>query len=329
VPAEQWRLRLLPDHLSDERSFADVSKEIHSTRLSFIGRFVPRNRDDFNGTRFKELMSLAAGATSKVDHLGFLWMAMRELSIGGWDPARSEEWRELANQWPSTAAWLGLHGVLNTGVLAAFHTQSDLAGKAPVDSKIFPYGPFASEFYSTGLICETSVWKARRFRAAVELATRHAAQSADPSGAIAIRASAKLRLAQLGRPWLIPDALGDYRKVWRTREKNGVTASAVGEALVEYGFAQFQVRSRIHIGEGAALQRMREGVRLLESDARPGRVGFLVRGKRKFAYALAQAGQHDEATLEKQAADDLGRLHGILGQLNRDEERERRGSAAQ
>ncbi len=171
------------------------------------------------------------------------------------------------------------------------------------------------------------VWKARRFHAAVELATRHAAQTADPSGAIAIRASAKLRLAQLGRPWLIPDALGDYRTVWRAREKHGATASAVGEALVEYGFAQFQVRSRIHIGEGAALRRMREGVRLLESDASPERIGFLVRGKRKFAHALAQAGRHDEAASEQRAADELGRLHGILGQLNSDEERERRGSA--
>ncbi len=149
APIKQWRVRFLPDRLSDERSFADVSKEIQSTRLSFVGRFAPQNRHDFSAARFKELIALAAGVTSKVDQLGFLWMAMRELSIGGWEPTRGEEWRELAHRWPSTAAWLGLHGVLNTGVLAAFHTQSDLAAKVPLNGAAFPYGPFASEFYST------------------------------------------------------------------------------------------------------------------------------------------------------------------------------------
>jgi len=325
VPAEQWRVRFLPDRLSDERSFAGVSKEIHSTRLSFIDRFTPLGRDDFSAVRFEQLMTESVAATSKIDQLGFLWMAMRELSIGGWDPARADAWRTLSKKWPSTAAWLGLHGVLNTGVLAAFHTQSDLAAKAPLDGATLPYGPVASEFYSTGLICETSAWKARRFRAAVQLSTLHAAQSEDPSGAIAIRASAKLRLAQLGRPWLIPDALSDYRKVWRAREKIGASASAVGEALVEYGFAQFQVRSRIYVGKGAALKRMREGVCLLESDSSSARIGFLVRGKRKLAHALTQAGRVDEAASEQRAADELARAHGVLGQLNRDEQRESRG----
>jgi len=318
--AEDWALRAIPDRLSDGKSFAAVEQEIQSDTLSFIGRFGPRDRSDFNMRRVDRFLGLArkeAEGGNNVDRLSYLWMAMRDLSIGeAWELARAEKWVELCEQWPSVAAWLGLHGPLNTGVSAAFHTQNDLRSRGFFRDREFPYGPYASEFYSMGLACETPRWQRRRFAAAVQLASRHTALHAhDPSGALAIRASANLRLAWLGRPWLVWSALSDYRRVCRIREKIGADNSVVGEALVESAFAEFQVARFVPWKRTSALARMREGVALLESKITPPRAGFAVRAKRKFALALEQAGFRDEAEAQKKGAAELATRYGMLGQL--------------
>jgi hypothetical protein len=319
---EEWKLRFFHDRLAGERSFSSVSQEIFSHRLSFLGRFVPCGKADYQPERFKKLINLSEGAVvHRASQLGFLWMALRELSVGGWHPERTDEWLRICDLWPSTAAWTGMHGTMVTSVLAAFHTRNDLLlrqGRSPETDSDFPYGPMASELYSMGLICETQQWKRRRFEAAVKLATRHADRSPrKPDGALGIRASAHLRLARLSRPWHVYSALADYRSAYRFREQNGDSASAVGEALSEWAFAEFQLRHLIHFPINTALNKMREGVRLLESDPAAHRVGFRIRGKRKLAQALSQAGRHDEADVEQREAEKLARSHGILGQLER------------
>lgn len=321
INAKQWTLRYFHDNISDRRSFGGVRHDIYSNGLSFIDRFAPRNKDDFSRTRFDKLLEISKETTQqKAGQLGFLWMALRELSTSGWCPDRSDEWLRLSNRWPSTAAWTGLHGALYFSALAAFHTRNDILlrdGRSPEDDPKFPFGPMASELYSTGLRCETPQWKKRRFEAAVKLASRHADRSPKSSdGALAIRASAYLRLAQLGRPWHAYNALSDYRNAYRLRERNSASPSAVGEALSEWAFAEFYVRHLMHFRTEAALKKMREGVRLMDSDPDPNRVGFLVRGKRKLADALRQVDHHDEADRELKSAEALARKHGILGQVN-------------
>lgn len=212
-----------------------------------------------------------------------------------------------------------MHGTLSTSVLAAFHTRNDLLqrqGRSPAEDAGYPLGPMASELYSMGKICETPRWKRRRFQAAIELATRQANRDpANSAGSLAIRASSYLRLAQLYRPWHLYNALADYRRAYRIRERNGDSSSAMGESLSEWAFAEFQLRHLIHLRADEALNKMREGVRLMETDPNPHRIGFRIRGKRKLAQALSQAGQHDEAEAERLQAEELARSFGILGQL--------------
>jgi hypothetical protein len=317
IPAE-WAPAAIADRLSDGKSFPKIQDEITSTALSFIGKFGPRERSDFDMRRVEKLLGNAAEAATQAsftDQLSYLWMAMRELSIGqASELARTQKWIDLANQWPFVAAWLGLHGPLATGVSGAFHTQNELRQLGFAADRPFPYGAYASEFYSMGKACATPLWKKRRFSAAIDLATRHASlHPDDPTGALAIRASAKLQLAQLGKPWLACGAIADYRRVCRIRERNGANDSAIGEALVESAYAEFHVSPLLRRYE---LGRMREGVRLMEKEILLSRAGFIVRAKRKFSDALKKFGSLDEAEEQLKQATEIGRKYGVLGQLS-------------
>lgn len=316
--SEEWKLRFFHDRLANRTSFLDLNREIYSSKLSFIGRFAPRSAMNYSPARFYRLLGLAEQEPAhNASRLGLLWMALREVSVGGWRDDRADEWQHICDRWPAAAAWTGIHGTLSTSTLAAFHTRNDLLrrrGRLPEEDIGFPFGPMASELYSMGLICETPRWKRRRFEAAIKLATRHLDRHPG-GGALGIRASAHLRLAQLGRPWHIYSALSDYREGYRVRERSGASASALGESLSEWAFAEFQLRNRIHFRVEATLNKLREGVRLMETAPDPHKIGFLIRGKRKLAQALSQVGQHDEAAVEHREAEELARSFGILGQL--------------
>ena len=292
------------DALSDAVSFADVSREIVSDRLSLVGRFPTMGgRSGFSLSRAQALLADARNTPSKAmedyaDKLSRLWMALRELSKLAPDELDDSGWAawfELAAQWSGPSAWMGLHGPLKLGALAALQTRMDVARRR-VQPGPPPYGAFASEAYSIGKVSHTRKWQARRFLAARQLATRQAALSdADPSGAWLIRASATMQLARLGRPWMALVAQSDYRAALAHRLRHAATPSAVGEAQVELGFALFSVGRLLPWQRGEGLGLMREGVASLESDGADQRAGFIHRGREKLAIALDASGLKDEA----------------------------------
>lgn len=309
------------DLTSEYKSFRNIAREIHSEKLSLIGRFAPVDAGDYEQDRIDHLLTLAKDAQSRTARFSRLWMALRELCkspFDGADRAASAQWLEFARQLPSVAAWLGLHGPLNIGVSAAYHTQNALRRHGLLAADRFPYGAFASESYSIGINHARPVWKRLRFRAAERLATRHAElHSHDPSGALAIRGSARLRLARLGAPWLVWSALSDFRRACEIKEKLGADDSAMGEALLNRGLAEYAASGVLRYKRRSALDMMREGVRLMETNKNPARIGFIVSAKRKLADTLNHSGLHDEARIHREEATALAKEFGIIGQLGR------------
>lgn len=314
------------DISSDYKSFRQIRSEIHSERLSLINRFAPADSSDYAHGRIDYLLEQAHRAESRTAQFSRLWMALRELCKRGFDSSdavTAAQWLELSRRLPSIAAWLGLHGPLNVGVIAAYQTQNELRRRGSLANEAFPYGAFASESYSTGINHAQAGWKRLRFKAAERLATRHAdLHPHDPTGALAIRGSARLRLARLGAPWLVWSALSDFRHACEIKERLGASPSAMGEALFNRGVAEYAVSGVLRYKRRSALQMMREGVGLLETNRSPAQIGFIVSAKRKFADALKTAGMIDEASLHREEAVALAKQYGIIGQLGRLEDSE-------
>ena len=315
-----WILPNFCDWISPSKSFSQVEKEIRSEKLSLVGRFTPRDVADYSPARIAHLLKLAESEASRTGRFSRLWMALRELSKRRpeADAESAQRWLQLAQALPSTAAWLGLHGPLNVGVSAAYQTQNELRRVGALKDNAFPYGAFASESYSMGLNHREPAWQRFRFRVAERLATRHAELNPDhPSGALAIRGSARLRLARLGRPWLVWSALADFRRSYKLRVRRGANNSVLGEALVNWGLAEFAVSRILRYKRSGALDRVRDGVSHLESDVSAARAGFVVSAKRKFADALTEAGQLDEARQQAAEATAVAKQFGLISQLNR------------
>jgi hypothetical protein len=120
-----------------------------------------------------------------------------------------------------------------------------------------------------------------------------------------------MQLARLGRPWLIPEGLLDYRRMWRTRERIGASNSEVGEALVELAYAEFMVARHLPWLRRATLAKLREGVALMEGDRPQLRAGFVKRAKLKLADALHTAGLWDEARAQREDLTRFVRANGL------------------
>jgi hypothetical protein len=309
------------DLTSAYKSFRPIEQEIHSERLSLIDRFAPVDAGDYALDRIDYLLSESEQAPSRSAQFSRLWIALRELSkrrFDSLDSSSAAQWLRVARRLPSIGSWLGLNGPLNVGVLAAYHTQNELRRRGALDGELFPYGAFASESYSVGNNHAQPGWKRRRFRAAERLASRHAQLHAhDPSGALAIRGNARLQLARLGRPWLVWSALNDFKRACLIRERRGATPSQMGEALFDRAIAEFAVSNVLRFRRTSVLAMMREAVGYMEADRSPGRVGFLVSAKRKFADALEKAGETGEAEAQRESALALARQFGIISQLSR------------
>jgi hypothetical protein len=255
------------------------------------------------------------GQSTYADRLSRLWLALRELAqvpAEDIDREMAARWIRLCELWTSSAAWLRLHGPLELGVLATFHTRVDLRNRGFIVEPEFPYGPYASEAYSIAKYSERPSWQRRRFQASRQLATKQIAlQSADASGAFGIRASATMQLARLGRPWLVPQGLLDYRSMWRIRRKLGASDSEIGEALVELAYAEFMVGRRVRWLRNQSLAKLREGLALMEADRPHLRPGFVKRAKLKLADALAAAGELDKAGVQRSELAEFARTHGL------------------
>jgi hypothetical protein len=126
-----------------------------------------------------------------------------------------------------------------------------------------------------------------------------------------------MQLARLGRPWLVWSALADFRRACKIKERKDTKLSDMGEALLNRGLTEFAIANALHFRRRNALGIMREAVGYLESDMSPGRAGFAVSAKRKFADALQLAGRIDEAKMQREEAIALARRFGIISQLAR------------
>jgi hypothetical protein len=308
------------DAVSDLRSFTDVETEIASTRISFLHGLEPVDRSSFSLSRVDVLLAALSDdnlgrAKNMAARLSRAWMAMRELAkvdMRDIDATIAQRWQAASAAWPSPASWLKMHGPLRAGVLAGLQSQQELRQRGYLADQAFPFGAYASEAYSIAKVSQTRRWQVRRLKAAVVLARRHAeAHSANPSGALAIKASATLQLARLGRPWLAFDALADYRAALSIRERLGASNFAIGEAMTEWAFAEYQVGRVLFWKRKQALARLAEGVGLLDSDDPLGHAGFVIRAKDKFAEALRAEGQDAAAEAQIRQADELARKAGI------------------
>lgn len=309
------------DALSEVHSFASTEKEAGSTSLSFIGKWPPAEQLEFLAENVRLLLSEKNDNEPFPAVLSRLWFAIRELSkvqprAIATDKDIKQLWVTVANRWSSAAAWTGLHGPMQLGVLAGLHTHVALSNLPPKDGIALPFGPLASEHYSIGGLSDSWTWRIRRFRLAERLATRHVANHADdPSGALGIRASARLRLVQMGLIGNVFAALDDYQAMHAWRSKHGATPSAVGEAKVEYGFALFFVSMLMPWKRKESLQLIDGGIELLRQDVTIGRIGFLIRGLRKAAQVRRKMGDNSAATALLFEAEALSRQSGTLDQL--------------
>jgi hypothetical protein len=312
-------LTRLCDALSERRSFADVNREIASTRLSFLDGFTPADGSPLSLPRVDLLLNetshlAGTGDGTYVDRLSRLWMALRELAkqrADALDGELAQRWIRLSELWTSSAAWLHLHGPLRLGVLATLHTRNQLRDGGYIETREFPFGAFGSEAYSVAKISDTRRWKQRRFEAARRLATKQIEIGEGSSGAFGIRASASMQLALLGRPWLAQAGLADYRRMYEARVRTGASDSEIGEALAELGYAEFGVGRLLRWKRRGALQRLREGVALLDADHPERRPGFVVRAKRKLAEALEASRLLEEAELQRQDIAAITERHGL------------------
>ena len=95
-----------------------------------------------------------------------------------------------------------------------------------------------------------------------------------------IRCHANIRLAGLGSPLLLSDALADARKALEIYDKGVGDLTARGEALVSLGFCK-AVTGRLREGKAD----MREGLSLLSQNPTPIGRSFYAKGGKMVAFA--------------------------------------------
>jgi hypothetical protein len=134
------RLPNFCDLTSAYKSFKRFEREVHSEQLSLIDRFSPVDKGDYTPGRIDGLLSEAEKATARSAQFSRFWIALRELSkrpFDTMDAAGQAQWLKMSRRLPSVAAWLGLHGPLNVGVLAAYHTQNELRRRGTLTNELW------------------------------------------------------------------------------------------------------------------------------------------------------------------------------------------------
>lgn len=262
----------------------------------------------------RDALQRADTQTNQQRRLARYWIALRGLMGAHYRATRDPEvlrlWDRALGGWGKSAAWYGLHAHLRVGTLAAFGSQwrarialAD-AGAKDLDPGFLkpPHGPLGSAYYSLSKRHRSPQRRARALTAGLShVNAALVAESGDPSGLYAIRAS--IHLAQGNRA----GAIEDYRRVYDIRRSAAVSAAGIGEALSEFGFGLVQTGRR---REG--LGYLEEGVDLLQQHGSP---GFLVRAKRKLAVGYAKNGSLVRARAQLLEAHDLAVLHGLHDQI--------------
>jgi tetratricopeptide (TPR) repeat protein len=203
---------------------------------------------------------------------------------------RYREFRELWNKalglWSKAGAWYGLHGHIYMGCVAALHRMSEIREiiRESTSTSINPFevghpgGPLASAYYS---VAKKSHKKRNLRKALWHLERGMEDKSSNQAGLYAIRGSIYREQHRYFK------AVDDYRLTLDLKEKSNATPGQIGEALSELGFGYLFLGRWLK-----AVDYMERGVKLLEQMPPS---GFLVRAKRKLAYAYRLTGRLSKA----------------------------------
>ena len=203
--------------------------------------------------------------------------------------------------WGSHSSWFGLHGHLWMGPLASVQSQTELRQKFASASAFversdvrLPIGARASAIYSIAHRMGTWERKYRHYKLAATLASRVVGEDGNGAhGALLIRGHSYIRMAMLGRPWLLWSAKADFSNAVQLREAAGATDANVGEAKVALGLSLILTGRR-----SSGVEMLQNGVSLMRGNTTPSGLSFLANGLRKLEQGARFAGRRD---LEEEA----------------------------
>jgi tetratricopeptide (TPR) repeat protein len=253
----------------------------------------------------QNVFNLSGNPVTHDKRLARAWIALRELMGVSYLDSNNKEYLDLWNRaltrWSEPAAWYGLHGHMLMGCLTAINStaivREQLRSHPNRKNLSFaqlqdPGGAKASALYSIGKLLP--YWWQRRkvFNTALNtINTALASEQSDVSGLKSIRASINLRLYRFGR------AVEDYEAALKLRRSHDESDGRIGESMVELGFAYM-----LSLSFFKGRSYMEEGIKLLSNA---GRDEFLMRAKRKLAFAYRVTLRKSDALREEKEAREL------------------------
>jgi tetratricopeptide (TPR) repeat protein len=284
--------------------------------IEFFDGVFRRISDKPNKDRIENELASLAGETRMEYQLTRMWIALRELSAAPYDDSKYAEylplWNAALGAWSSAAAWLGLHGHLYAGRLAAVNSllriresmeprqvQEDLARYIQGTK-----GARGSEYYSMARLMRT---KAERDRylglAASEVEQAMRAQSAgdDISGYLAILGHIHVGQRRLH------EAASDFAAMRELREKRG-DLGGIGEAKKDQALILMRQRRF-----SRARELLNEAVEQLSAE--PPKYGFLVQALKARAVTEAATGDIFAARATLLTAYDIATQQQIYDQI--------------
>lgn len=300
--------------------------------LRFLAdRYPPPSRQRFSRDIVEERIANLASLPNWHERLGQTWEVIELLFDVPWQDCRYSEflplWDQAFGSWDKSSAWVGLHGPLLMGKLAADNSllavralrashgeevtlQSLLSGPPSKTGTLEEWvnlyslgGAIASEYYSIAKM--SALWSARHyyFKRSEEwlhCATRGLVIRPDPiheAGLAAIWGHVSLGLRN------VMDAVGHFERSLRLRRENGASVGSIAEAEADLGYAYIR-SGKNREGEKLLLQ----GVEGLE---RAMSKGFTIRAKRMIAAHYARRRHFREALIQLAQVTALCKKYGI------------------
>ena len=305
---QSQKLSRLAEWLSLRRSPGRMDQELSNPSLHFLNGRRPSEKKDINPEKAGCLLDQVASGHRLVGIMPHgaalcrLWAAMRELmddkDTAISDPSIAPLWDRALGLWAGKASWLGLHGHIWMGPLAAVNSQLALRRdmQREPDFRIAqdvrePLGARASAIHSVAHRMHSRKRKLYHYNQTIRLATRAIGRDADAQqGARAIRGHAFLQTARLGKVWNLWRARHDFKRSLELREKAGANPCSIGDAKTDLGLCLVLLGSK-----GSGLSLLQEGTALLRTGDSANAQSFLARGLRKLERAAALSGKRDLA----------------------------------
>jgi len=307
--------------------------------LRFLAdRYPSPSKQRFSRDIVEERLANLASLSNWHERLGQTWEVIELLFDVPWQDCRYSEflplWDQAFGSWDKSSAWVGLHGPLLMGKLAADNSllavralrashgeevtlQSLLSGPPSKTGTLEEWvnlyslgGAIASEYYSIAKM--SALWSARyyyfkRSEEWLHCATRGLAIRPDPiheAGLAAIYGHVSLGLRN------VMDAVGHFERSLRLRRESGASAGSIAEAEADLGYAYIR-SGKNREGEKLLLQ----GVEGLE---RAMSRGFTIKAKRMIAAHYARRRHFREALIQLAQVTALCKKYGIADRPQED-----------